>query len=246
MQEQTALVTGAASGLGRCLAELLAGEGFTVAVCDVNDEAGSRLAADIGGHYFHLDVSSLEQWQAQAAAIESSLGAPGKVFLNAGIMVRPPTEPIDDDPLLWMDRGYAKLMSVNVDGALFGLHTLAAPMAAAGGGDIVVTASIAGLSPLPFDPYYAMSKHAVIGMVRSFAPVLEPRGIRINAFCPGGMVTEIVPLALRASAGSRMMTGEDAAASCLEISNRPGTGGLWVREEPARDLWEYRMPALYE
>ena len=81
------------------------------------------------------------------------------------------------------DEEYRRVVAVNVDGVLFGVRRLARVM---GDGDaIVVTASLAGLTGVESDPIYALTKHAVIGLVRSVAPQLEGSGIRINAVCPG-------------------------------------------------------------
>ena len=86
------------------------------------------------------------------------------------------------------------MMSVNVDGVVFGCkRSYPLPPGAA----IVATASLAGITPYGIDPLYAMSKHAVVGLVRSLAPDLAQRGISIHALCPGAVDTEIIPHAQR-------------------------------------------------
>jgi NAD(P)-dependent dehydrogenase (short-subunit alcohol dehydrogenase family) len=169
---------------------------------------------------------------------------PEKVFLNAGIMSRPPSAAIDDNIFDWLDKGaYEKVMNVNVAGALYGIRLLIDPMAARGGGDITVTASTAAVSPLPFDPFYCMSKHALVAMVKSFAPLYEQQGIRLNAFCPGGMATAIVPDVIMATA-SELMSPEDAALSLYEVSEKRQTGSLWLRLSPSTPLQEYVPPQV--
>ena len=81
------------------------------------------------------------------------------------------------------DEQYRRIMRVNVDGVVFGVRELAARLMP-NGGSIVATASLAGLVAAPLDPMYAVTKHAVVGFVRSGAPQLAARGIRINALCP--------------------------------------------------------------
>jgi len=80
---------------------------------------------------------------------------------------------------------YRRAMSVNLDGVVFGVHAVLPALRARGGGAIVATASLAGLTGVPLDPLYAANKHGVVGLVRSLGPTLSAEGIRINAVCPG-------------------------------------------------------------
>ena len=93
--------------------------------------------------------------------------------LNAGVLAKGDGT-IDD---------YRRILGVNVDGVVFGMQALAPRMRP--GSAFVVTASLAGLIPMPSDPLYVLTKHAVVGYARSMAEVLEPRGIRVNLVCPG-------------------------------------------------------------
>src|SRR5204862_18659 len=88
------------------------------------------------------------------------------------------------------DEQYRRALGANVDGVVFGIRELAARLMP-DGGSIVATASLAGLTATPMDPVYALTKHAVVGLVRSVAPQLAERGIRINALCPGFTDTPI-------------------------------------------------------
>ncbi len=236
------LVTGGASGLGLGLVELLANRGYSVALFDINDELGTAAAEEFSAHYYNVDVSDQDVIEATIDTFVTDHGVPQKAFLNAGIMSRPPEAPIEDDPFDWLEKSCERVMGVNVYGALYGLRALVMRMAENGGGDIVVTSSVAGLSPLPFDPYYAMSKHALVGMVQSFAPVLEARNIRLNAFCPGLMNTRIVPDDLKALENG--MTGAQASESCFEVSEQSSTGTVWVREGLRQALRQYVFPKL--
>src|SRR5207244_180422 len=102
------------------------------------------------------------------------VGAVDLACLNAGVLTG------ETDPRKLTDEQYRRAVAVNVDGVVFGVRRLAQVM---DGGAIVATASLAGLTAMPSDVIYSLTKHAVVGFVRSVAPLLEP--IRINAVCPG-------------------------------------------------------------
>ena len=111
-------------------------------------------------------------------------------------MTRLPSEPLDDDlvELIGSD-GYPRVLAVNVDGVVFGVQALRSLIEP--GGVVAVTALVADLTGLSFDPFYAMTKHALVGFVRSMVAPLQRDDIRINAFCPHGIDTAIVPDRLR-------------------------------------------------
>ena len=85
---------------------------------------------------------------------------------------------------------YRRAMSVNLDGVVYGAHAALPALRARGGGAIVATASLAGLTAVPMDPFYAANKHAVVGLTRSLGPALAGDGIRFNAICPGYAETD--------------------------------------------------------
>ena len=158
-------------------------------------------------------------------------------------MTRSPRDPVDDDPLgLAGSAGYRRVFAVNVDGVVLGLAALRPLLAP--GASVVVTASQAGLTPLPFDPYYAMTKHAVVGFVRSMAPPLAAVDIRINALCPGGIDTAIVPtrsgrLCPPRPSGRRPSSPAHSSPSLL--SRRQGERGCQADEGTAQ---LYTVPPL--
>ena len=123
-----------------------------------------------------FDVSQPEHWE--------GVGSVDVACLNAGVLggAADPAEISLDD--------YRRAMAVNVDGVVLGVRRLARVMPE--GGRIVCTASLAGLTAVPDDPVYALTKHAVVGFVRSVAGALERRGIAINAVCPGFADTPMV------------------------------------------------------
>src|SRR3954452_23110835 len=76
-------------------------------------------------------------------------------------------------------------MGINLDGVVYGTHAVLPALRARGGGAVVATASLAGLTAVPYDPLYAANKHAVVGLARSLGPALAPERIYFNAVCPG-------------------------------------------------------------
>lgn len=225
-ENEVVVVTGAASGIGRAVAVGAAGEGARVAVLDMNEAAGSALASEIGGRFIQCDVGDHAQWQANAETILDELGAPDRVHLNAGIMTAPSGQP--DEAYAFgatsLD-AYRKIVSVNIDGVVYGLQALIPHMKE--GSSIVVTASVAGLVPYDYDPIYAMTKHAMVGLVRSLAGELRAKGIRINAICPGPVDTAIIP-ASRAVAETLMPT-QALADDVFNLFDGEGSGEAWAR-----------------
>lgn len=139
---------------------------------------------------------------------------------------------------------YQRVVGVNVHGVVYGVRRLAREMEA--GDVIVVTASLAGLTGVEGDPIYALTKHAVIGFVRSVAPQLAERGIRINAVCPGFADTPMVAGDLRASleeAGFPLLQAEDVADAVLLAARSESAGEAWI-VQPGREPEPYRFRGI--
>jgi NAD(P)-dependent dehydrogenase (short-subunit alcohol dehydrogenase family) len=139
---------------------------------------------------------------------------------------------------------YQRVVAVNVHGVVYGVRRLAREMEA--GDAIIVTASLAGLTGVEGDPIYALTKHAVIGFVRSVAPQLAERGIRINAVCPGFADTPMVAGELRASldeAGFPFLLAEDVAEAVLRAARSESTGEAWI-VQPGREPEPYRFRGI--
>jgi NAD(P)-dependent dehydrogenase (short-subunit alcohol dehydrogenase family) len=223
MSEQVALITGAAGGFGRALTEALTGRGVRVVACDVDEAAGNELADATGALFVACDVSDLEQNEAAVAAAVAEHGGLDIAFLNAGVAFG--TQLGEDfDP-----EAYRRAMGVNIDGVVFGVNAVLPAMKARGGGAIVATASLAGLTPVPMDPVYAANKHAVVGLVRSLGPVLAADGIRINAVCPGFAETAIIgPIReLLLSEGLPIIPVQDVIDTVLGIFDGEMSGECW-------------------
>jgi NAD(P)-dependent dehydrogenase (short-subunit alcohol dehydrogenase family) len=210
---KVALITGAAGGLGAATARALAAEGAVVVAADI-DAAGARaVAAEVGGHAVACDVSGLEANRAAVAFAVETCGGLDLVHLNAGIGSGCG---VDGDFDLAL---YRRAIGVNLDGVVFGTHVALPALRARGGGAIVATASLAGLTGTPYDVLYSASKHAVVGLTRSLGPALAAEGIRFNAVCPGFAESAIIePLReMIAASGVPIIPAEQVAAAVVEL-----------------------------
>jgi NAD(P)-dependent dehydrogenase (short-subunit alcohol dehydrogenase family) len=182
------LVTGGASGIGRACAERYRAEGATVYVADLHPSSSDEIL---------LDVSDPAAW----AALADSLPPLDMVHLNAGI-VTPDRQSLFSDVTVPLsdvsDDAYRAIMGVNLDGVFFGVRAVLPKMIEHGGGQILVTASMAGLAGMPGDVAYTATKHAVVGLVRSLGATLDAHGVCISAICPGFVATPLVPEDARA------------------------------------------------
>jgi NAD(P)-dependent dehydrogenase (short-subunit alcohol dehydrogenase family) len=154
--------------------------------------------------------------------------------LNAGIL----TAERDVEKLSAED--YRAAVAVNVDGIVLGVSRLARVMEQ---GAIVATASLAGLVGMPLDPIYSLTKHAVVGFVRSVAPQLAP--VRINAICPGIADTPMLDMhdqrATFAAAGFPLLRPEEVADAMWRAATSKGTGECWF-VQPGREPAPFRFP----
>jgi NAD(P)-dependent dehydrogenase (short-subunit alcohol dehydrogenase family) len=213
MFPRTALVTGAASGIGAALVAQLRVGGADVQELDVV-------------HGF--DVSDPRAWDA-VEPVELAC-------LNAGVTTGA------SDLVQVNEPAYRRILGANVDGVVYGVRRLAEVMEP--GGAIVVTASLAGLVPAQQDPLYTLTKHAVVGFVRSVAPQLLERGIRIGAVAPGFVDTPLLGDDGRArftGAGFPLLEATDVAEAILRVARSEETGEVWV-VQPGRSPEPFRFP----
>jgi len=173
-----------------------------------------------------FDVTDPAAWE--------HVGSVDLACLNAGVLTG------DGDIAALTDAQYRRAVGVNVDGVVYGVRRLDRVMPT--GSAIVVTASLAGLVGIPDDPVYGLTKHAVVGFVRSVAPQLEKRGIRIQAVCPGWADTALTPPEFReelVSRGFRLLQPSEVAEGVWAAFKSDGTGEAWI-VQPGRE------PLLYE
>jgi len=179
---KNAFITGGASGIGLAVAKRYLADGVNVAIADLQDNA----ALDVkGALFFHTDVADPSSVEHAFAAAQQSLGKLDIVVNNAGIA--PETGLIDQTDV---DAARATI-DVNLNGVMWGLRF--APACMNDGGSIINTASAAATLGFPTYGPYAASKAGIVGLTRTAAIDLGPRGIRVNAVCPGTVTTPMQP-----------------------------------------------------
>jgi 3-oxoacyl-[acyl-carrier protein] reductase/pyridoxal 4-dehydrogenase len=181
--ERVAIVTGAAQGIGRAIAEKLASEGASVAVVDLNGEGAESVASSLGGLAIRADISSEGDVHRM---VRETLDRYGKVdvLVNAAAIV--PFIPWDEVDFAY----WRRLLSVNLDGAYLVSRAVERPMRDAGYGRIIQIASNAFLAGTPNMGPYLAAKGGVIGLTRALATELGKYGITANAVSPGITRTE--------------------------------------------------------
>jgi NAD(P)-dependent dehydrogenase (short-subunit alcohol dehydrogenase family) len=175
-----------------------------------------------------FDVSDPAHWE--------RVGPVDVACLNAGVVGSGP------DPTELDIDAYRRALAVNVDGVVLGVRRLARVMPS--GGQIVVTASIAGLVAMPEDPVYALTKHAVVGFVRSVAPSLERNAVAINAVCPGIVDTPMLSGAMRerlVGADFPLLAAAQVADAVWLALGSGLSGHAWV-VQPGREPVDFRFP----
>jgi NAD(P)-dependent dehydrogenase (short-subunit alcohol dehydrogenase family) len=223
LRDKVAVVTGGAGGLGSATARALAAQGATVVVADLDAAAGAAVAEAVGGHFLATDVADLGANRALIAFAQERCGGVDLVFLNAGV-----SSMIGLGDEFDLAR-YRTVMGANLDGVVFGTVAALPALRARGGGAIVATASLAGLTAVPFDPLYAANKHAVVGLARSLGPGLAADGIRFNAVCPGFAESAIIA-PIRESlleSGVPIIPAETVAETVLELFTGAMSGECW-------------------
>lgn len=230
LRDKVALITGGASGLGRATALALAAEGVEVVVADIDEAGGRAVAGQVGGHFVACDVSSFEANKALVADAVDLAGGIDIAYLNAGVATGFSVGPDFD-----VER-YRMVMGINLDGVVYGTHAVLPALKARGGGAIVATASLAGLTAVPFDPIYAANKAAVVGLARSLGPALAADDVTYNAICPAFAESKIVEPFREALAaqGVELIPAETVAATVLKIITGGATGEAWF-VQPARE-----------
>ena len=221
---KVALVTGGASGIGEATVRRLHDEGARVAIVDMNDGRGEALAVELGGRFVHADVAEPADWRRVVDDVTSALGGIDFAHLNAGTAIAQP------DIAALSDDDYRRIMRANVDGVVFGLRAVVPAIAARGGGAVVVTASLAGLIHIAFDPVYALTKHGVVGLVRSLAPTLAAQRITVNCVCPGLTDTPLIAGARAGleAAGFPLIPPSDIAAAVVACMTGDASGEAYV------------------
>jgi NAD(P)-dependent dehydrogenase (short-subunit alcohol dehydrogenase family) len=220
LEGKVAVVTGAASGIGRGTVDLFVAEGARVIAADIQDDKGARIEEEHEGRarYVRCDVSAEGDIAAAIAAATHHFGRLDFLFNNAGTGgARDPADGVTAE-------GFDSVMHLHVRAALFGMKYAAPVMRAQGGGSIASTASVAGLQA-GFGPIlYSIAKGAIVHMTRVAAAQLASSNIRVNCICPGLIATNI----FASSMGVPSQLGEtrlDAIAEASKHSQPIPRGG---------------------
>jgi len=198
-KDKVAVVTGGASGIGRSVVEQFAKEGARVAIWDVADEAGEKLAEEITGRnetvqYRHVNVTQSEEVD---TAVEELLGEWGKIDIlinNAGILRDGQLVKVKDGEIQkrMSDEMFEMVIDVNLRGVFFCTRAVTPQMIKQKGGVILNATSVVGLYGNFGQTNYVATKSGVIGMTKVWARELGRYGVRVNAIAPGFIATEMV------------------------------------------------------
>jgi len=235
LRDKVALITGGASGIGKATALALAERGAVVVIADVNPE-GEALAQQVGGHFIRTDVRELDANEEMVAFAVEQAGGVDHVFLNAGVAT---DTWLGDDFDVEL---YRRAMAINLDGVVFGVQASLSALRARGGGSIVATASLAGLTGMPMDAIYTANKHAVVGLVRALGPAFVGEGIRVNAVCPGfteSKLTEGLEEGI-AQYGVPIMPATDIADVVVNLFAGDMAGEVWFVQPGRQGAFEFR------
>ena len=188
LDNKVAIITGAASGIGRATAVRFAAEGAKVVVADLADEAGAALAAELGGLYVHVDVADEESVKSMFATTVEAYGGLDVLFNNAGI------SPNDDESILTTGvEAWQRVQDVNLKSVYLCCKYGIPYMQQRGGGSIINVASfVAIMGSATSQISYTASKGGVLSMSRELGVQFARENIRINALCPGPVNTPLL------------------------------------------------------
>ena len=181
LKGKVAVITGGAGGIGRAAGVLFMSEGASVLLVDRPGSGVETAAREIGGAVaaFATDVTDPSQVDAYTREAQDRFGGLDIALLNAGIVGA--HTPLEEYP----PETFAQVMAVNVSAVWLGLRAAIGPLRRRGGGSVIITSSIQGLSAIPYTSAYTTSKHAVVGMMKGAALELTKDKIRVNCIVPG-------------------------------------------------------------
>lgn len=229
---KVALVTGGASGIGAAVVRRLARRGAEVSVVDINGYAAASIASEVDGQPLAVDVTDLRSLEAAIKQTERLYGRLDIVHLNAGVSG-------GQSGIADLDVArYRHAVGVNVDHVVAGTCAAVPALRRAGGGTIVATASLAGLTEMPLDPIYTLTKHAVVGYVRAAGAALAPEGIRLCALCPGFADTPLIAHVRDEFGDFPLLTADEVADGFEAMLAEGRSGQVWF-VQPGRPPQPY-------
>lgn len=228
---KVALITGAASGIGRAIARAAAQEGASLVLGDVQEQALGELAEEIGGTTTVLcrrtDVTRSADIAALVETAEQQLGVPDLVFANAGI------EGPSGAPWECTEADFLRVIDVNLMGIWRTMVAVLPKMLERRSGSIVATASVAGVVGAGGLAAYVASKHAVVGLVRSMAIDSAGANVRINAICPGMIETPMVERLAQVTPGFREALLALKPMGRLGLPEEAADAAVWLASDKA-------------
>lgn len=206
LQNKTALVTGAASGIGLEIAHAFAREGASVAIADINQNEASRVAAEMGDpkRFFGIamDVTDEQQVEAGVAKVIAAFGAIDILVSNAGIQIV--------SPLVDFDFGnWKRLMAIHLDGAFLTTRAALRQMYKQNSGSIIYMGSVHSKEASLLKGPYVTAKHGLIGLAKVVAKEGGQHGVRANVICPGFVRTPLVDKQIPEQASALGLSEED-------------------------------------
>lgn len=235
-----ALVTGAGGGIGRATALLFAQNGARVVCTDIDTqtcEETARLVREDGGET-HVIVQDLTQQGAAQAIVASAVAHFGRLdhaFNNAGV--------VGSHGDLWDEGKFRQTLAVDLEAVIWCMKHEVAHMLVHGGGTIVNTSSIAGLSGSVGSIDYAAAKHGVVGLTKTAAWHHGPQGVRINAVCPGIILTNMTGQGpdddgTRAAAIARLSPITRGPAEAIDVAEAV----IWLSSNKSRFIHGVALP----
>ena len=223
-----AWITGGASGIGAAVVRQLAERGKPVHVADLLPvpEGVPATSSDM------LDVREDPALRASCDRAAEAFGGLDLAVVCAGVGDSGPSSWDTVDPI-----AYQRIVDINITAAVRSI-TVALPHLKATGGAVVVLASLGGLTPMPTNPFYSMTKFAVVGLVRSLGPVLAADGVRIAAICPGFVDTPLIDPWREIFKDFPLLQADEVASVVLRAAEGE-SGACWL-VQPGRE------PAPYE
>ncbi|HEV2362882.1 MAG TPA: 3-hydroxybutyrate dehydrogenase [Caulobacteraceae bacterium] len=209
LKDKVCIVTGAASGIGKAIAQRFAAEGAQVAIADVNDKAAQAAAADIAGAVaIAMDVTEEAQVSAGVEEVARRLGGIDVLVSNAGVQI---VHPIEAFPLA----DWKQMLAIHLDGAFLTTKACWPHLQRRGGGSVIYMGSAHSKEASVLKCAYVTAKHGLIGLAKTAAKEGAAHGIRANVICPGFVRTPLVEKQIPEQARTLGISEEDVVKKVM-------------------------------